>query len=273
MDVHAARNILEEARIANSIYVTLINGLSAIHCARGEYPEAEVAATKAYRLSVRLDHEYLAKKAATNASVATGRQGHYHDQEKWGRLALGEENRTGNDSRHMRAAVCVAEARAMRWERDSLQVYNQLMPHPGSGMPPWEAQAGMLNEADLNQLLGNPKQAMELGRRATTGRNARPLSRGWTGKFARWLTLTSLSGENTGEAQKVITVIASNIEKYDALDRVEIACCLVALSEAWSPHLEEITDQARVELSKLPPAVSERLERLGMLRYLGGRQP
>ena len=261
-----AMALLKEAGLYNTTYVNLVNSLSAAHCATGDYHKAEQLAREAHRLALRLDNLYLTRKASVNISVSVGRQGQFREQEHWGRhtvdIARGAEDYT----LYIRAASYVGEARAMQNERDALASYHDILARAPSTNSDWGTQAQLLNEADILLLLGKYNEALEYGRRGTTGINVTALNRGWTGKFTRWLTLTALEDGAIALAKTTVEGFVSEIAQHDAIDQVEIASCYLMLHREWSTKREAIQRQAAQSLAKLPPTICDWLDRLRVLR-------
>ena len=261
-----AMALLKEAGLYNTTYVNLMNSLSAAHCAIGDYHKAEQLAREAHTLALRLDNLYLTRKASVNISVSVGRQGQYREQEHWGRhtvdIARGSEDYT----LYIRAASYVGEARAMQNERDALTSYHDILARAPSTSSAWGAQAQLLNEADILLLLGKHSEALVYGRRGTTEMNVTVLNRGWTGKFARWLTLTAINDGATDSAKIIVEGFVGELAKHDAIDQVEIASCYLMLHKSWSPQRDSIQKQAARSLAKLPPTICDWLDRLRVLR-------
>jgi len=265
---NAAMEHLNRAGLYNTTYVNLVNSLSAVHCAMGDYARAEEVGLEAYRLAGRLDNVYLARKASVNISIAKGRQGQYREQEVWGRRTIGIARGMEDYTLYIRAATYIGEARAMQNERDALACYHDALSRAPSTSSDWGDQAMLLNEADILLLLGKRSLAMECARRGTTGKNDHILNRGWTGKFVRWLTLIALESKQPEQAREAVGRILGDIERQDAFDQVEIACCYLMLEESRSPARELVKARAAGTLSRLPPSVSDWLDRLGVLRPL-----
>jgi len=260
-----AIELLEGAKITNAAYGNLISGLSALYCALGDYPTSENYGHLAYKLALRLDNAYLVQKASANLSVALGRQGKYKDQESWGRISLAPLNRRDHHNGYIRAALCVGEARAMLNERDAPTVYREILAQAGELTSEWTRQAAILNEADIHLLVGNKKRALELGAEGTTGRYSTIHSRGWTGKFVRWLTLTARAQGSPESAMSALAPILRDLRSFDALDRIEIAGCYLLLSGGQTEEGERLAEEASCLLAQMPSAVADRLERLGVL--------
>lgn len=257
--------ILEDAGIANAAYGNLIGALSALYCALGDYPTGEHFGHMAYKIALRLDNAYLVQKASANLSMAIGRQGRYKEQEAWGRLSVAPLNRRDQHNGYIRAALCVGEARAMLNERDAPTVYQTILDQAGELTSEWARQAAILNEADVHFLVGNKKRALELGILGTTGRYAAIHSRGWTGKYVRWLTLTAKSQGTTSQALLIVTPLLERLNTLDALDQIEIAKCYLLLAGGSGEKSDQLRRQATRLLAQMPPAVVDRLERLGVL--------
>ncbi|HUG27323.1 MAG TPA: AAA family ATPase, partial [Gemmatimonadales bacterium] len=200
--VETAVTVLKQAEIASTRYVNLINGLSALNCSMGNYGLGEQFGDEAFTLASRLDNTYLAMKACANLCIATGRQGNYEAQEEWGRRALTYLRRTDHQNIYMRFAHYIAEAMAMKGARNALDVYYDTLNQVETTDNPWGNQAGLLNEADLMQLMGKTQKALALGRKATTGPNEAIHNRGWAGKFARWVSLVALESGDTVHARR-----------------------------------------------------------------------
>lgn len=268
----SAMALLTGAGVFNTTYINLMNSLSAAKCATGDYVHAEGLAREAYRLAVRLDNVYLARKASVNVSVATGRQGHYREQEAWGRRTISIARGMEDYTLYVRAATYVGEARAMQNERDALDSFRDLLSHAPTTNSTWGDQAVLLNEADILLLLGKYTLALECGKAGTSGPNGVVHNRGWTGKFARWITLTAIEGGESSRALGTVGHILGKLDQQDAIDQVEIACCYLLLVKNGAPGREEVRRRAAATLSRLPPAVSDWLDRLRMLRALTQRE-
>ncbi len=257
--------LLKEAGYYNTTYVNLVNSLSAAHCAVGEYEQAEALAREAHRLAWRLDNLYLARKASVNISVSAGRQGRYREQEEWGRRTVDIARGSEDYALYIRAATYVGEARAMQNEGDALDRYHDILARAPATNSDWSAQALLLNEADIHLLMGKASRALEYGRRGTTGAYSRILNRGWTGKFARWVTLAALDSGRLEDARDLLNQLMREITRQDAIDRVEIASCYLLLHGQWSAQQHTVREQALTWLAQLPPTVCDWLERLRVL--------
>jgi hypothetical protein len=269
--LNAARDILTSAGIANASYVNLINSLSAVHCSMGEYAKGEDYGMQAYHLALRLDNSYLAIKATVNLCVATGRQGRYDQQEQWGWRTLDQVSGSVHYNIYMRAATYIAEAKAMLNQRSAIETYHSILDKAPATDNPWGNQAVLLNEADVWQLLGQRRKALELGRQGTTGANATVLNRGWTGKFARWVTLAAIEDGVTKNACSRIREFVDDLARQDAFDQVEIAGCFLMLNPEWSQECDALHLQTLRTIAKMPQAVGDWLQRLGIHEQPGNR--
>ncbi|MFN2316199.1 MAG: AAA family ATPase [Gemmatimonadales bacterium] len=264
--VETAVKVLKEAQIASTRYVNLVNGLSALNCSMGNYRDGEQFGEEAFKLASRLDNTYLMMKACANLCIATGRQGNYRAQEKWGRLALTHLRRSDHSNIYMRFAHYIAEAMAMMGARDALAVYSDILNRVEMTDNLWGNQAGLLNEADLLQLMGKPKRALAVGRTATTGQNEPIHNRGWAGKYARWITLIALESGDTLAARRRLGELISTLDSQDKLDQIEIALSFTLLDGNRSQTSKELKQFAMTLLADMPAAVSDRLQRLAILR-------
>lgn len=264
--VETAVRVLKEAEIASTRYVNLVNGLSALNCSMGNYMVGEKFGEEAFKLASRLDNTYLTMKACANLCIATGRQGNYRAQEEWGRLALTHLRKSDHSNIYMRFAHYIAEAMAMMGARDALAVYSDILNRVKATDNLWGNQAGLLNEADLLQLMGKPKKALAVGRTATTGPNEPIHNRGWAGKYARWITLIALDSGDTIGARKRLGEMIVTLDSQDKLDQIEIALSFTLLDGNRSKTSKELRAFAMARLADMPAAVSDRLQRLAVLR-------
>lgn len=265
-------DILSKAKISHSTFVNLHNALCALHCSQGEYRKGQEVGHEAYRLASRLDNRFLAMKASVNLCVSMGRQGDYRGQEEWARHAL---TFIGGDDHYIafvRPAFYVAEAKAMRYQPDAIAAYHSILSQAPDTDNAWGPQASLLNEADIYQLLGQPRKAIQRARLGTSGNNVEVHNRGWTGKFARWIALTAVADGKEREALARIAGMLTAIEYHDAIDQVEIALSYLLLTNFRGKESKRLTTLVRDRLNRMPPAVSDRLQRQRILPEIHWKQ-
>lgn len=267
-DTLAAIHIHEENKIFSSAYVDLIIAVSALHCARGQYEAALTPATKAYQLAKRLDNEHLARRAASNVALVHGRRGQYEDQVKWGEIALGHMQSQPHPYALLLTALSVGLGKAMTFKPDTMEAFRGIVSQIQFRDYLWLRQSSLLLEADICQLLGRRKHALAAARSATTGENDELHSLGWAGRYARWVALTGLGDNDRQRAATKLEALASEIDRYDAIDRIEIACSYLLVHGPSGRYSTSLHEAAITQLSCMPRAVSEQLDRLGILKAL-----
>ncbi len=264
-DIDSALALLEREGIQSSLFVSLVLGLSALACADGHYEEALQHAERAHGLASRLDHDRLMLRAASNAAIAQGRLGNYRKQHEWGAKTIKPLAASALDPERMRTGWAVGMAMAMLGQASAIDEFRACLPVIGDQTAPWIRQTVALMEADLHQLLGKRSQALRWAHQATTGENEHLHSTSYAGPYARWIALVSLSLGHRGEAVPRIEALLDRLEGYDCIDRAEILCAAIALGVDWGGKGHELTDAVRGMLSRLPTAVSDQLDRLGVL--------
>jgi hypothetical protein len=131
-------------------------------------------------------------------------------------------------------------------------------------VPAWVRQAWLLHKADILLLVGQRSSALTVAREAI-GQSPVLYSSFFAGIFARWLALTSIGSLTEPDAKAQITRMIQELEKFDALDQVEILCARNILGCESQSVLEESTRIIRNKLADLPPAITNQLARLGVL--------
>ena len=267
-DTRDAIKLMEDIKNFSSTYVNLTNGLSALQCAMGDYASGLQNAHIAYKLARRLDNTYLARKAAGNLAVCSGRLGKYEDQEAWGWICLKHLDRVNHGHVHMRAADLIGSAKAMRYHSDAMAVYMDIIEQSDMTTGDWRHQVALLNQADIYMLMGKKRLALQVGRRATHTEYERLLARGWAGKFARWLAQVAIHDGLVTDATTKLEEFTSTINRFDAIDRVEIICAYLRLCDQLDLKHIRLIESAYQQLVALPSAVSDQLERLGTTKTL-----
>ena len=269
-DTSAAIGLLETHQIANSAYAGLLIGHSALHCALGEYEAAMTPACKAYQLARRLDNDHLARRAANNIALAYGRMGNYDAQFEWSSKALNHLHPTQQGYALVITALSVGYSKAMRYDTDTIETYKRIVSRVNISDHQWVVQACLLIEADLYQLLGKQRQALSAAQKATTGDYSRLLAIGWAGRFVRWYVLTRKDADNLAEARELLAPFITDLDRFDAIDRIEIGASYLLVAEANAPNRDLVRAKAISLLSRMPSAVTEQLDRLGMISPLRG---
>jgi DNA-binding SARP family transcriptional activator/tetratricopeptide (TPR) repeat protein len=267
-DTASAIHIHEENRVFSSAYIDLIIAESALHCALGQYDSAQAPAKKAYELAKRLDNEHLASRAAINVALVAGRRGHYDEQIRWGEVAINHMSLHPNPNALVLAAISVGLGKAMDYSQDTLEAFGNITARIQFRDYQWLRQATSLLEADIQQLLGRKRKALSAARDATSGENQILHSLGWAGRFARWVAMIGIADNRKQEAAKQLDAIVTDFDRYDALDRVEIAGAYLLLNGPKGRDAGWLRESAITLLSSMPPAVSEQLDRLGILSTL-----
>jgi hypothetical protein len=134
---------------------------------------------------------------------------------------------------------------------------------PGTS-PDWVKQAQLFHKADVQLLAGRRSEAFASAAQAL-GDPPVLHSSFFAGAFARWMALTSVGSQRESDAQNQIKELCGRLERFDALDQVEILCATCILGRVKREDDAEIWMLIERKLAGLPQAISEQLIQLQVL--------
>ena len=259
--------IAKASKIANSLAQSLFMNLGAAQCGEGDYESALIQFRWGYQIGERLRADYVMALAAANQSLCYGRLGKYHLQLEWADTArrlvrdrfVGYRNVQIATNLGLGFALTSQTSEAQR----AIEALDQGMPNSA---PSWLMQGWQLNKADILMLCGKSTQALNEAAKGISGVNSKLHSNGYAGPFARWIAVLSRTRPIT-DAEQRVEALAEAIEKYDALDRVEIAAArLLILRTGTRGNSSMNRDRQRLRdlCLKLPPAALAQISRLGL---------
>jgi hypothetical protein len=132
----------------------------------------------------------------------------------------------------------------------------------GSFANDWLIQAWKLAKADILYLCGHTAAGLALAKEGTHFPRPMLHAASFAGAFARWLALIAESDSRGGAACDQIDYLHANLEKYDAIDQVEILYAH-AKSKGLNANPENLS-QLPERLEQLPASVLDQLGRLGL---------
>jgi hypothetical protein len=132
---------------------------------------------------------------------------------------------------------------------------------PGS-VAPWIVQAWALWKADLLYLLDRKEMALELARSTLKDHGLELRTPAFAGPYARWMALTARSNQEKDSAADKVERLLAQLERYDAIDQVDILCAAALLSTSPFGHRQA----AMQRLSRLPSALGTHLISLGLMQ-------
>jgi DNA-binding SARP family transcriptional activator/tetratricopeptide (TPR) repeat protein/GTPase SAR1 family protein len=259
---------MEASGIANSVFLSIILGINALHCALGNYDLALAAGLRGMELARRLGDENRLRTFAANIALCHCRLGNFREQLTWASTAATESNHACDFVLSLEAAFLAAMGHALLDQpAAALEALGTVPEAQLKSLTPWTRQTWYLHVADVMQVLGRGREALAAARMATTGDLDHLLLEGVAGPYARWKArLASLSPEKVPETIQEIKQLRDTRERLDRIDDLEALNAKVWL-ESTTGKLDEKERQEMWQLvGRMPPGVTTQLEKLGMLR-------
>ncbi len=122
-----------------------------------------------------------------------------------------------------------------------------------------------LYKADILWLTGRRAEAIRTAERGFNASSSALLSPSFAGPYSRWVALTCRASNNLTRARNVLQGLVANLEHFDVMDRVEILCSMRFINYFLNAPSPEIDEAIQERVRGLPPAISDHLERLGIL--------
>ena len=266
----SSRQCLEEGSelatingITNTTAANIESGLGVHAAAMGEYANAIVCYSRANQIAVEIGNDRISRTAAANVALCHGRLGQYEQQLKWASLGRGNATSPFSSYSEALAAYSAAFAHAMVGDRaQALCTLRDEERRVARWPTPWMEQAWSLQKADILLIAGNRREALVLGRRATTGSHGSLHTISFAGPYARWVAKVAIAEGDVAEAKDRLSDLVQKVESYDMKDRLEILAASLWLdTQIGQPSAREASLFGEV-LGKLPPTVAVHLERL-----------
>jgi tetratricopeptide (TPR) repeat protein len=256
-------NRLDHRGVFNSTVADAYTGLGAIGCHEGRYRDAAASFQKAFEIFSRIGNEASQASLAAQIALCCGRLGAYSDQLEWSRKAHSEQGHFATAYNRLQATYYEAFALAMKGDfREAVDRMTSLDEDSRSFANQWLIQAWRLAKADILYLCGHTAAGLALAKEGTHFPEPVLHAASFAGAYARWLALIVQSDSRRGPACEQIERLYASIERYDAIDQVEIRCAR-AKSKGEAVVLGGFSRlPARVE--QLPSPVIDQLRRLGL---------
>ena len=259
--------IAKASNIANSLAQSILMNLGASQCGEGDYESALTQFKCGYKIGENLRADYVMALAAANQALCYGRLGKYQLQVEWAGTAqrLVRDRFVGYRNVQIATNLGFGFALTSRTTEavHSIEKLDQALP---GTVPNWLQQGWQLNKADVLMLCGKMTQAFIEAEKGVSGLNQSLLSNAFAGPFARWIAVLG-SRRGVPDAQDRVEALFACLNRYDALDRVEIAAArLLILGRGRKPKISIHREQQRLrELClKLPAPALAQISLLGL---------
>lgn len=259
---------LPTTRIASLAAVQALHGSSSLKCGSGEYELALDDASLANKMAVRLGNDLASATAAANVALCHGRLGNYEEQVRWGTYGEQILGPVFTGYRDIRLGFARAFGSAMqRQVQPALDAIAHTDARLPESIPSWMKQAWQLSTADVLQLVGRHREALEKASEALADGVLH--HHALAGPFTRWVSLSAVASGNPKQACERLQGFRAKLEEFDVIDQAEIlaADCWVEIHRRGTKHPARIrADQCRLseKLGMLPAAVTTQLVRLGI---------
>jgi DNA-binding SARP family transcriptional activator len=262
-EVVAVASQLESRGLVSSTIGRLHIGLGAVACCEGRYEDAKREFQRSYDVFAGLGNETYLAAGAAQIALCCLRLGEYERAVEWGTQTTRTFGPTFSGYLECIVTFCIGFSLAMRGDaRGALEITSRLDSRIPPTAPPWVLQAWGLHKADILFLLGDRSRALLAGKEAV---DIPPVleSSFFAGPFCRWLALSSEAPQEVIDGRICIQGMLQDLDKFDALDRVEVLCASMILA-----HNGQSTDERRriltKKLAELPDVTTKHLIRLGM---------
>jgi type II secretory pathway predicted ATPase ExeA/tetratricopeptide (TPR) repeat protein len=266
---------LRNKKLINSTVASLHTGLGILAGSDGRYLDAKNEFRHAYDICARLGNDSMAGSRAAQIAWSCYRLGEYREALEWSAITA----KTLTPMSFGGYLECQTARQAgschalLGNEREALDVIASVESRIPQSSPSWMKQAWGLHKAEILLYLGYGQEALAAAEEALGQPTPRLHDWGFAGAFARWMALTTkdTSSETLGRQQ--IEVLLHDLEKFDALDQVEILSALLLLGYDSIHGFRDLYWIIHEMLRKLPAAISDQLSRLGLLLVLGPSLP
>jgi tetratricopeptide (TPR) repeat protein len=258
---------LESQGIANSVYLRLVVGLSAIHSSLGDYEAAKVTAEKGVLLAKRIGDEQQHRVVAANLALTHCRLGDTHAQLHWAAKAAIPLERSFDIFHHIQIHHLRAQAYAVLGRvPEALAALAEGALTEAHSAHPYLRQAWRLRAADVFALLGRNKEALRSARAGVTGEMSEPLSNKFAGVHGRWSAKVAVAEETGAEnVRGRLNRFLGTGQRLDRLDQAEVLVAKVWLDTKTGVAVEQEKAEMWRRLEALPTGIMNELRLLGML--------
>jgi DNA-binding SARP family transcriptional activator/tetratricopeptide (TPR) repeat protein/type II secretory pathway predicted ATPase ExeA len=257
---------LQRKRYVNSTMGSLHSGIGMIACCRGRYAEAKSDFLQAHDIYVSLGNEISCAHQAAQIALCCFRLGEYSDAIEWSLSALSNIGQEFEGYMECQGRLYSGASYALLGDSvKALEAIQHLDLRMAPSAPSWTRQAWGLHKADVLLLLGRLSEAVDVALTAIGPGCAVLHSAFFAGPFARWIALTSRVLGRTSEVELQLAAMLEQLDRYDAIDQVEILCAGRILPRLRASDFHKALIENR--LTQLPAAVAEQLTRLRMLAW------
>lgn len=257
---------LRRREAANLVVVQLLSGLGTIMLREGRYEEALRHYGEGFQMATRLGNDRQTAMVAGNISLCHGRLGNYEEQLRWASKAPAFTSSKSNDFLEIQITYSSAFAHAMLGRPDlALPAIQALQQRLLGDLPGWMVQAWGLWRADLLLLCGMEEEASSAAYQTLAKDDFALLSLAFAGPYARWLSDSTAHGRESKCARSVLEGMRSNLDRYDALDQVDILLAIDRMDSLDGGHSTEGT-RIETQLELLPGAIRDQARRLNPIQ-------
>jgi DNA-binding SARP family transcriptional activator/tetratricopeptide (TPR) repeat protein len=263
-EVVAVASQLESRGLVSSTIGRLHIGLGAVACCEGRYEDAKKEFQRSYDVFAGLGNETYQASGAAQIALCCLRLGEYERAIEWGTQVTRAFGFTFSGYLECIVTFCIGFSLAMRGNaKAAAEAVARLDDRIPPTAPGWVLQAWSLHKADILFLLGDQSRALQAGRQAI---DSPPVLKSsfFAGPFSRWLALTSKEPEDVINGRVCIQGMLEDLDRFDALDRVEVLCASVIFAQKAAQSTYERRRILADKLAVLPDVTTAHLIRLGM---------
>jgi tetratricopeptide (TPR) repeat protein len=261
--VREAIEKLRELGVANLVMAQLAGGLGTIHSGIGDYQAALDCHEKAFHMATRLGNDTLIRSMVGNLMLCCNRLGRYDQLVTWLNQVPPARGAEFSVMVESQIAFLTALSHVGRGRNElAEQAVATLESRLAGEIPRWMIQSWAFRKADVMWLIGRRAEALRIAQEEFRTSSNSLLSPAFAGPFARWLALTN-RGHHSRDIQEILDSLRSHLERYDAIDQVEIVMAMRILgvdSAKWNPTAED--HLLREKLLRLPHAARVQLATL-----------
>jgi tetratricopeptide (TPR) repeat protein len=259
--------MLESHGIANSVHLSLLVGLGALHSSLGNYHRAAEAAERGLSAARKLGEERRVRQLAGNLALSHSRLGDIEKQLHWANWAASAtaSNPDLFDTQQIHSIRARGYAALGRTD-EALDALSRAAPPPGVSLPLHLKQSWHLRQADILLLLDKEAEAMRAAKSGVTGDMCNLLSDLYAGPYARWSAkLAAVNGLDLEEGRARLARLLGRMRLLDLMDQAEVLNAKVWLDKQTGGVNQDEARQMWDKLIELPIGATDELKRLGML--------
>jgi len=265
---------LNNEQLVNSTVASLHNGLGVLQCGEGRYLDGKAEFRRAYDISISLGNDTVGGSRAAQIALCCVRLGEYEEALEWSIAAeriVGQRPVGGYLDCEIARHKALSHALLGDAER-ALQTIASFEVRLPQSAPAWIHQGWGLHKADILFYGGMKTEAFAAAGLAIGDSNEPVLyDPGFAGSFARWIGMMGRVTRCEESARSHIEPLARSLNRYDALDQVEILCAMLLTHGATEEGRDELVRRMNECLDRLPWAIRDQLSFLGVLPDVNGR--